>query len=125
MEECHGVEGLLGCGKMQGVRLSVVDDSQMVFRLWPQRPDGEVVVARRERDQKIRVRLFLNGDGLRVESGDCGGKEDGRVSRFEGDRQIVDDEFIQGLLNDFVCRERLDKEPESNEDMRHEADGGL
>jgi predicted RNase H-like HicB family nuclease len=30
---------------------------------------------------------------------------------------MVDNEFIQALLSDFVCRERLDKEPESNEDM--------
>ena len=38
-------------------------------------------------------------------------------ARFESDRQIVDNEFIQALLDDLVRRERLDKEPESNEDM--------
>lgn len=53
---------------------------------------------RGERNQKIRIRLFLNGDGLGVEAGDCRGKEDGRVSRFERYRQVVDDEFIQRLL---------------------------
>jgi predicted RNase H-like HicB family nuclease len=89
----------------------------MVFGPWLQRADREVVVARRERDQKICVRLLLNCDGLRVDSRDCGWKENRRVARFESYRKIIDNEFIQALLSDFVCRERLDKEPESNEDM--------
>ena len=100
LEECDGVEGLFGCGQMKDICLPVMDDREMVFRVWLQRPDGEIKIARRERNQKIRVRLFLNGDGLCVETGDCRGKEDGRVSRFEGHRQVVDDEFIQRLLDD-------------------------
>ena len=71
MEECHDVERLLGGAEAQHVRLAVVDDSEMVFGLWLQRADREVVVARRERDEKIGVRLLLYGDGLRVESRDC------------------------------------------------------
>ena len=59
---------------MQDVRLSVVDDSEMVFGLAFQRADGEVVVARRERDQEICVRLLLNRDGLCVESEIAEGK---------------------------------------------------
>ena len=66
---------------------------------------------------EIGVRLLLNGDGLCVESRDCRGKEDRCVARFEGYRQIIDNELIQALLDDFVRRERLDKEPETNEDM--------
>jgi hypothetical protein len=75
-----------------------MDDREMVFRVWLQRPDGEIEISRRERNQKIRIRLFLNGDGLGVEAGDCRGKEDGCVSRFEGHRQVVDNEFIQRFL---------------------------
>ena len=85
---------------MKDICLPVMDDREMVFRVWFQRPDGEIEISRRERNQKIRIRLFLNGDGFCVETGDCRGKEDGRVSRFEGHRQVVDDEFIQRLLDD-------------------------
>ena len=58
----------------EGHKPSGMDDREMVFRVWLQRPDGEVEISRRERNQKIRVRLFLNRDGLCVEAGDCGGK---------------------------------------------------
>ena len=67
---------------MKDICLPVMDNCEMVFRVWLQRSDGEVQIPRSERNQKIRIRLFLNGDGLCVETGDCGGKEDGRVSRF-------------------------------------------
>ena len=80
-----------------------------------QRADGEVKVSRREREQEISVRLLLNGDRFCVESRDCRGKEDGGIARFEGDRKIVDDKFIQGFLNDFARWEGLDKEPECKE----------
>jgi predicted RNase H-like HicB family nuclease len=86
------------------------------FGLAFQRADSEVVVARRERDQEICVRLLLNRDGLRVECRNCRRKKDCGISRFEGYRQIVDNKFIQGLLNDFARCERLDKEPEYKED---------
>jgi hypothetical protein len=74
LKERHRVERLLGGVKTQRVGLSVVNDSQMIFGLWSQRADREVVVARRERDQKISVRLLLHGDGLRVESEIAEGK---------------------------------------------------
>jgi hypothetical protein len=80
LEECHGVERLLGGAEAQDVRLAVVDDGEMVFGFWLQRADREVVVARREGDQKICVRLFLNCNGPRVESRNCRGKEDSRVA---------------------------------------------
>jgi hypothetical protein len=60
---------------MKDISLPVMDDREMVFRVWLQRPDGEIEISRRERNQKIRIRLFLNGDGLGVEAGDCRGKE--------------------------------------------------
>ena len=101
---------------MKHIRLPVVDDSEMVFGLAFQRADGEVVVARRERDQEICVRLLLHRDGLCVECRYRGRKKDCRISRFEGYRQIVDNKFIQRLLNDFARREGLDKEPECKED---------
>ena len=62
---------------MKDISLPIMDDREMVFRVWLQRPDGEIEIARRERNQKIRIRLFLNGDGLRVETGDCA-RERGR-----------------------------------------------
>jgi hypothetical protein len=74
---------------MKHIRLPVVDDSEMVFGLAFQRADGEVVVARRERDQEIRVRLLLNRDRLRVESRDCGWKKDCGISRFEGSELLT------------------------------------
>jgi predicted RNase H-like HicB family nuclease len=60
--------------------------------------------------------LLLHRDGLRVESRNCRRKKDSRIPRFEGYRQIVDNKFIQGLLNDFARWEGLDKEPECKED---------
>ena len=101
---------------MKHIRLPVVDDSEMVFGLAFQRADGEVVVTRRERDQEICVRLLLNRDGLCVESRDRGWEKDGGIPRFEGYRQIVDNKFIQGFLNDFARWEGLDKEPECKAD---------
>ena len=44
----------------EGHKLSGCDDREMVFRVWFQRPDGEVEISGRERNQKIRVCLFLN-----------------------------------------------------------------
>jgi hypothetical protein len=88
----------------------------MVLGLAFQGADGEVVVARRERDQEICIRLLLNRDRLCVESRDCRWKKECGISRFEGCRQVVDNKFIQGLLNDFARFEGLDKEPECKED---------
>jgi predicted RNase H-like HicB family nuclease len=59
----------------------------------------------------------LYGDGFRVQPRDFRRKEDRGVARFKGYRQIVDNKFIQRFLNDFARRERLDNEPESDEDM--------
>jgi hypothetical protein len=47
---------------MKDISLPVMDDREMVFRGWLQRPDGEIEIARRERNQKIRIRLFLATD---------------------------------------------------------------
>jgi hypothetical protein len=84
---------------MKDISLPVMDHREMVFRVWLQRPDGEIEIPRRERNQKIRIWLFLNGDGPGVEAGDCRWEQDGRVPRFEGHRQVVDDEFIQCFLD--------------------------
>ena len=103
LEERHRVERL--CPKrpeMQDVRLPVVDDREMVLGVLLERADREVKISRREREDEIRVRLFLHGHRLRVEARDRRGKENGRIARLERDGNLVDDKFIERLLRDLA-----------------------
>ena len=122
-EERHRIERLVGGAQMQHIGLAVVDDSEMVLGFRFQRADCEVIVAGRERDQKIRVRPLLYSDGLRVECRNCRGKQDGRISRFEGGRQTVDYEFIQCFLNDFARLYDLDNPARQGENQNPAAAG--
>ena len=87
---------------MQDVRLPVVDDGEMVFCVLLERANGEVKISRREREDEIRVGLFLHRHRFRVEARDRRGKEDGRIARLAGDGNVVDDKFIERLLHDLA-----------------------
>ena len=91
---------------MQNVGLPVVDDGEMIFGVPFERADREVEISRREREDEIRVGLFLHRHRLRVEAGDRGGKEDGRIARLAGDGNVVDDKLIERLLDDLARVER-------------------
>ena len=56
LKERYRVERLVGGAQMQYVRLPVVDYGEMVVGFRFKRPDREVEISRRERDQEIRVR---------------------------------------------------------------------
>ena len=106
LEERHRVERLLGGAQMQDVRLPVVDDGEMVFGVLFERANREVKISRREREDEIRVGLFLHRHRFRVEARDRRGKEDGRIARLAGDGNVVDDKLIERLLDDLARVER-------------------
>jgi hypothetical protein len=95
------VERLVGGDEVEDIRFPIEDDGQMVFRVWFQRPDAEIEISRCERDQESGVFLFLGCHGLGVESRDGRGEHDGGCSRLKGGRYVVDEEFIERLLDDW------------------------
>ena len=68
LKECHRVEWLFRGREMQDVGFPVEDDGEMVFSLLLKRADREVEISRSEREDEIRVRLFLDRHRLRVEA---------------------------------------------------------
>lgn len=100
LKKRDGVNRLRRRRQMQDVGLAVIDDRKMILGLRIQPPDREIRIPRRERDEEIGIRLFLDGNRLSVEPGNLGRKKNRRIPRIVGDGQIVDDEFIERLLRD-------------------------
>lgn len=93
---------------MEDVGLPVKDDGQVILGVWFESADAEVEIPRRKRDEEIGVGLLLNGDGLCVEAGDLRREHDGCRSRCGRNRNVIDDEFVQRLLNDLSGGCRVD-----------------
>ena len=91
---------------MQDVGFSVEDDGEVVFGVLLERADREVEISRREREEEIRVGLFLRRHRLCIETRDRRRKEDRCVARLAGDGKVVDDKFIERLLDDLARVER-------------------
>ena len=90
---------------MQDVGFSIEDDGQMVVGVLLERADREVGISRREREEEIRVGLFLRRHRLCIETGDRRRKEDRCVARLAGDEK-VNDKFIQRFMDDLARVER-------------------
>jgi hypothetical protein len=91
---------------MQDVGFSIEDDGQMVVGVLLERADREVGISRREREEEIRVGLFLRRHRLCIETRDRRRKEHRRIARLAGDGKVVDNKFIERLLDDLTRVER-------------------
>ena len=101
LEERHRIERLFRGDEMQHVGFPIEDNREMVFGVFLKCANRKVKISRRKREQEVSIRLLLNGDRFGVETRDCRRKENGGIARFPGDRNGVDDKFIERLLHDL------------------------
>ena len=105
-KERESVKRLLGSREMQDMGLPLEDDRQIILGIRSQRPNREVEIPRRERDQELRIRLLLHRHRPSVEPRHLPREHDRCRARLRCGRNLGDDELIKRSLGDRSGVER-------------------